>query len=407
MLPGWRNLVLGAIGFAGVLAVLWYIVNWWTRAPPELPNTLSLSAAWGEAIDKFGIEPVFPPEEDLTVGDVLAIVLQDDDPLPELRSDKRQEAPKIDFRTPFLKRSVKIGHVDVRHVLEEAYSKLSTFPALAAAPAPAAAKAADDKAASTEPKLPLPASVARQFTKEVLETDLPRAAFASLKSDASSKAAGSVSANDRAAASVGGSTQGYEEFHLSEVSTYGLPSARALEQLKIYCQDTSTKDDCVDSTIRRHLQPVIGDRVFTKYFDPQGNEINAVQVGLVIVNRVYLARSIVHLRRQGQAKSNSVSLSPFSSLGGTAQNAAPGQPAAVAPAAGAATAGSDDALKKRIDELEKKVAAMRTGAGISADSSASAESAFDTGRLDRPVAFGFRYVRFDPAKDNKTSGEKR
>jgi hypothetical protein len=403
MLPGWKNWVLGVVGFAGVVAVLWYAVNWWTKAPPELPNTLSLSAAWGEAIDKFGIEPVFPPEEDLTVGDVLAIVLQDDDPHPELRSDKRLEAPKIDFRTPFLKRSVKIAHVDVRQSLEDAYSKLATFPALAAAPA----KAADDKAASTEPKLPLPASVVRQFTKEVLESDLPRAAFASLKSDANSKAAGSVSANDRASASVGGSTQGYEEFHLSEVSTYGLPSARALEQLRAYCQDTSTKDDCVDSTIRRHLQPVIGDRVFTRYFDPQGNEINAVQVGLVIVNRVYLARSIVHLRRQGQAKSNAVSLSPFSSLGGTAQNATPEQPAAAAPAAGAATAGSDDALKKRIDELEKKVAAMRTGAGISADSSASAESAFDTGRLDRPVAFGFRYVRFEPAKDDKTSGEKR
>jgi hypothetical protein len=52
-------------------------------------------------------------------------------------------------------------------------------------------------------------------------------------------------------------------------------------------------------------------------------------------------------------------------------------------------------LKKRIDELEKQIARIQTGGGFSANSSANAESAFDTGRLIRPVAFGFRYVPFE------------
>ena len=33
--------------------------------------------AWGDAIGQFKIEPVFPPEEDVAVGDVLAYVIDD------------------------------------------------------------------------------------------------------------------------------------------------------------------------------------------------------------------------------------------------------------------------------------------------------------------------------------------
>jgi len=104
------------------------------------------------------------------------------------------------------------------------------------------------------------------------------------------------------------------------------------------------------------------------------------------VNRVYLARSIVHRRTDGRAQSGSF----FGSLFQSSENK-PDKPAE----SGETGSSADAALKKRIDELEKQVASMRTGGGFSSQTSASAESAFDTGRLPRPVAFGFRYVAYD------------
>jgi hypothetical protein len=393
-MPRWLNqraLVVG--GFVAV-AILGFFAVRWLAEPAEGQSTKSLSAAWGEAIQKFGIEPVFPPEEDLAVGDVLAVIIQDNDPLPEKRTDSQSlEADAIDFRTPFLKRSVKLAHVDVRQELEDAYAMLSIFPAVVNV------QMSDKPPADPAVKLPPQLSVVRAFTKEVLQSHLPLAAFASLKTAANSNAAGGLSAN-QGSASFGASNQGYEEFHLSDVSTYGLPSARALEQLNKYCANQRTKDDCQEATVRRHLQPLIGDRIFTKYLNPQGNEFNAVEVGIVIVSRVYLARSIVHRRRHGRAQSGSFFAWLFPETGSKTEGVTPEQPAPTpAPSAGNAT--TDDALKKRIEDLEKQVARMRTGGGLSSQSSSSDESEFDTGRLDRPVAFGLRFVRYEFSKDEK------
>jgi hypothetical protein len=381
-------------GFVVVATAGFFFLRWLAHEPPANPSTKSLAAAWGEAIQTFGIEPIFPPEEDLVVGDVLAVILQDNDPLPVKRSDAQSEtleAEPIDFRTPFLKRTVKLAHVDVREELEKNYAKLSTFPGSAAAIS--AAAAADGQ--------PPPGGIVRLFTKGVTESNLPRAAFASLKSAANRNVAGAIITNEQASASYGGSNQGYEEFQLSEVSTYGLPSARALDQLNTYCEQQA--DDCRESTVRKHLQPLIGDRIFAKYLDPQGREFNAVDVGIVIVNRVYLARSIVHRRREGRLQSGGFFASLFSNAGERPSAVTTEQPPPAPAAGGTASQGTpEEALKKRLDELEKQVARMRTGTGFSTQSSASAESAFDTGRLDRPVAFGYRFVRFEfPKADER------
>lgn len=388
-----KTALLYAAGFVVVAAAGFFFLRWLVNEPPANPSTKSLAAAWGEAIQTFGIEPVFPPEEDLAVGDVLAVIIQDNDPLPVKRSDAQSEtleAEPIDFRTPFLKRAVKLAHVDVRKELEDNYAMLVTFPGTVT---PGTVTPGDKQ----------PIGVVRLFTKEVLESNLPRAAFASLKSAANRNVAGAIIANEQASASYGGSNQGYEEFQLSEVSTYGLPSARTLDKLNKYCADQAHVDDCRESTVRRHLQPLIGDRIFTKYLDPQGKEFNAVDVGIVIVNRVYLARSIVHRRREGRLQSGGLFASWFSNAGDRTAPPTTEQPPSPPPAARADQGTAEEALKKRLDELEKQVAKMRTGTGFSSQSSASNESAFDTGRLDRPVAFGYRFVRFDfpKAEDEK------
>ncbi len=290
---------------------------------------------------------------------------------------------------------MKVAHVNVRKKLQDTYAELPIFPG-------SVNVLVSDKQ-SPNPEMKSAPPVARLFLGEVPESHLPRVAIPSLKTEGKNSAAGGIAVSGQGSASFGGSNEGSEEFHLSEVSTYGLPSARAMESLNEYCKET--KDDCRESTVRRYLQPIVGDRIYAKILDPQGKEFYPIQVGLVVVSRVYLARSIVHRRREGRAQNVGLFGSLFGA-GNKVDDATPEPPTAT-PSGGGGNAATDDSLIKRVDELEKQLARMRTGAWVSSRSSASSESAFDTGQLVRPVAVGFRYVQFQfPKDEDKPKDEK-
>ncbi|SRR6266404_2348510 len=396
-MPKWINQrALLAAGLVVVLIAGFFALRWLGRESAEsvigAKSSKSIAAAWADAILQFAIQPVFPPEEDLTVGDVLAYVVADNDPDPRVRE---RQVDTIDERTPFLQRAVKVAHVNVRKKLQDTYAELPIFPG-------SVNVLVSDKQ-SPNPEMKSAPPVARLFLGEVPESHLPRVAIPSLKTEGKNSAAGGIAVSGQGSASFGGSNEGSEEFHLSEVSTYGLPSARAMESLNEYCKET--KDDCRESTVRRYLQPIVGDRIYAKILDPQGKEFYPIQVGLVVVSRVYLARSIVHRRREGRAQNVGLFGSLFGA-GNKVDDATPEPPTAT-PSGGGGNAATDDSLIKRVDELEKQLARMRTGAGVSSRSSASSESAFDTGQLVRPVAVGFRYVQFQfPKDEDKPKDEK-
>jgi hypothetical protein len=382
--PQWLNRSVIGIAAVAVVAVAgFFVIRWLISAPTEFQPRKDIEVAWGDAIGQFKIEPVFPPEEDLTVGDVFAYVTDEQVFSRFLFVDPKS----IDKRTPSVKRSAKIAHVDLREELEKTYAELAVFPAALKFPvkeAPGAGQGASP-----------PPSVGRLFAKgQVLESDLPRAAFARLRGSFSATAAGALTYNEQAQASLGGSSQGTEEFQLGEVSTYGLPGARALKKLHEYCNKDGTKDDCNESTYRRYLWPILGDRVDVKNLDQNGNEVYAVDIRLVIVNRVYLARSIVHRRLTGRSEAGGFFADLFSGGKGGSDPPPQEQPSSQ----NATTAPTDETLRKQIEDLQKQVLRMQNGGGLSAQRSASDESEFDTGRLDRPVAFGFRYVVYDPSK---------
>src|SRR6266436_3219607 len=95
----WYSLI--AVSLAVVGAGVWLVRQ---PAPQPVPN---IEAAWNEAISRLGIDPVYPPEEDLVVGDLLAGVISDDEPDPiETKDDKL----KLHRDSPFLRRTVKIAH---------------------------------------------------------------------------------------------------------------------------------------------------------------------------------------------------------------------------------------------------------------------------------------------------------
>ena len=107
-MPKWRwwysLIIVIAVSLLVVGAGVWLVRQ---PAPQSVPN---IEAAWNEAISRLGIDPVYPPEEDLVVGDLLASVISDNEPDPiETKDDKL----KLHRDSPFLRRTVKIAHIDL------------------------------------------------------------------------------------------------------------------------------------------------------------------------------------------------------------------------------------------------------------------------------------------------------
>ncbi len=78
------------------------------RGPAEQPK-LSVAKQWNEAIQKLGFEPVYPPVEDIQVGDVFAMITDD-------------EASDSAADEPFAGRSIKLLHLDLTREIEDASS---------------------------------------------------------------------------------------------------------------------------------------------------------------------------------------------------------------------------------------------------------------------------------------------
>jgi hypothetical protein len=336
----------------------------------------SIEENWNRTIKGLGVSPIFPPEEDLVVGDVLAVVVRDVDLDSHLQTD-------VVAKKPFVNRTVKLAHVDVAEALDAAYLNLPVFPATVGAVPP------------------LRAGVARAFSDAVLLGNLPRAAFPRLKIQGVSNAAAGVTAGDSGSASYGAASQEVEEFELSDVRAYGLPGVAALQLFEAFCAKPDTADVCQEATARKHLQRVVGDHVNQRFLDDKrGDYRYALEVEIVMVNRVYLTGSIIDLRRTADSQKGGLwALWPF----GSSSSSAPAVPAAVpvsAPSpAPAATSGNGAAdqiqvLTDRLAKLEQQLAGVKRGAAMNYESYFGNESSLE-GKFERPVAIGYRSVRHD------------
>jgi hypothetical protein len=407
----WRKIGIGVLVLllivGGVVGLRWLVSDPLQQQTSEAVN---LEDEWANTIRKIGIEPVFPPEEDLTVGDVLAVVVKDNKP------DEDTDDTKITAQTPLPKRAVKLAHIDVREALTRNYAKLPIFIApneLAAAAAqavgdnspakqpgnadaPAAKPESDGKAAAARRAADgkvLP-GVARDFMQETNQSNLPRAAFPKLKIQGSASASSGLGATLRGFVGYATGNTGLEELFLTEVRTYGLPSSDAADLLKGFCTAAETKNVCLDASARQQLERTVGDdkdgtaRIYQKYIsDKKGSQRYRIRIDIVMVNRVYLARAIRNLNQSGSAEGArvTVTVQPGAEPPARADNAAPPpNPDRV----------ELEAMRKRLEELEKQSSGT-TGAsaayGRSRDREALLNEAFD-----RPVAIGYRSVRFLP-----------
>jgi hypothetical protein len=161
-----RSRWLGVIFLVAVLVGGFFVVSYLGGTASRRPSAeASIEENWNRTIKGLGVSPIFPPEEDLVVGDVLAVVVADVD------IDSHEQTNTVAGRA-FVNRSVKLAHVDVSRALDAAYQNLPVFPA------------------TVGTVIPLRSGVARAFSDAVLLANLPRAAFPRLKIQGVSNAAG-------------------------------------------------------------------------------------------------------------------------------------------------------------------------------------------------------------------------
>jgi hypothetical protein len=365
------------LGIAFLVAVLvggFFVVSYLGATASRRPFAeASIEDNWNRTIKSLGVSPIFPPEEDLVVGDVLAVVVRDVD------IDSHEQTNAV-ARKAFVNRSVKLAHVDVSQALDAAYQNLPVFPA------------------TIGTVLPLRSGVARAFSDAVLLSNLPRAAFPRLKIQGVSNAAGGIAADGSGSASYGAGSQRVEEFELSDVRAYGLPSVAALRLFEAYCAKPETAEVCEETTARKHLQRVVGDHINQRYVDDRSGDYKfALEVEIVMVYRVYLTGSITDLRRTEDSKKGGLmALWPF----GSSQSAAPAAavPAGASVPATGDTAAQIQALNDKLADIERRLAGVKNGGALNYESFFGNESSLE-GKFERPVAIGYRGVKHDFSLD--------
>jgi hypothetical protein len=268
----WIGPLVGALG-SGMLAVLVMLL---TASTGEDRAANDIIADWNRTISKLGIEPVFPPEEDIYVGDIFAVVKAD-----HLDTNARSTPAGSNFistlSNPLLNRAVKVDHVDMTQTLKEFYSQLPVFSTTTPRPpadrdiwAQAAADDVDPFTASPHKYLSL-------------------AAFPAFTIKTSNAGSGDLQIPMIGRLSFSRSRKDSEELEIVFAETYGVPTVLAAAILAKYCQDPFTRSVCDEERVRDHLTFLMGSAV--KELLPNSKDYR-FEVELHFVYRAYLTRAI-------------------------------------------------------------------------------------------------------------------
>jgi hypothetical protein len=359
-----RRIVLGAAGIIVIAGAIVLGVMLLTR-PSLQPSFVDAEKQWRDAIRQYGIEPVFPPEEDFAVGDLFVEVVNDTDP--------DQSVEKVRSSSAFRSRSVKIDHLDVRAQLQKLYSIVPVF---------------GDAASTAAPGSPPPGVF------DGVRHALPIAALPDIS--ASSASAADVGAGGGLIGGLlgriefAGNSQAQQKTAFRSMVTYGLTSVLAEKALDDYCRDSTTMDNCTEAVARRHIRSLVGPRADAQYIDPKTLKSKyALTIRFFMVGRVYLTSGIVNQTQLVRAVGGggNVSLDSGASQSGAAAQSAP-------TASVVDTTADTAAVQQRLDALEKQVAGLRQGAAANYASSYDRGVAMDQ-TFARPVAIGFRSVVYD------------
>ena len=372
MHPWVRNSLIALVVLIGGGALAY----WATSVKTPLPDR-PIAEQWIQAVRQFGLEPVYPPQEDFVVGDILAIITGD---------------ATLDIsKEPLPTRSLKLYHMDLTADLEAAYKGTYLFPATQNRPtnktdiwSSAASEESIFKIGAARKSLPI--AMLPSFS-------LATVRGASLSGSGLAGALGLEASGDSAV-----------EMKVDGVETYGVPALPAETALIEFCTGAKTAQFCTDNGVRTQLSMIVGQKIFDTIElkdSPDKKKIPRYSVEIALVSRAYLVRSVETLIKGGSgvklqgATTSKQEPKPQDKPDddGAATN---GDTAESNGAEASADPNAADDAKAR---LTRKTALAATASAPGASTvieRADGSTLSVTKTFERPIVIGFRSVRWRP-----------
>ena len=246
-------------------AVFISAISLWVNQQAEQPRLTNeeIVAGWGEAILRFGITPIFPPQEDVTVGDVWATIeFETQNPPPQRVSGE--------FSQTFLGRSIKVGHINfMKNRPPREQFKFSQT------------KLIEGKVSLDQDEIfkIYPSSDSNEFRTTIIA--LPKISINYINSR---EAESGISKFFKFTTSK--SNISSDDTSIPTVETYGVDADLAIVDLKLWCQAAENSLSCTDFYLRRVLAHVFGRKAVP----------DDVGIALMAVNRVYMTRYLAQNR---------------------------------------------------------------------------------------------------------------
>ncbi|MDL2399653.1 hypothetical protein [Rhizobium mayense] len=246
----WRSLLAICV----IALFILIVVRPWEDDTSDIESNVAL--AWNKAIDRLGMEPLYPPQEDFFVGDIYIV------------ATRSKEAPVPDYPSEvFEGKGFKIGHVDLRAKI----NGRDQTPRFAVTKLVATGNADSDQS-----------NVELSNTSDANLVSLSEISFpgVSIRRKLNSGTRYNLFA-------LGRDTSTVEDITISKAETYSVPVLDALSALGQYCADEATEKLCGDHYARKIFEFVFGRDIDAKY---QGKFIFNLTIKLV--SQVYLTRQI-------------------------------------------------------------------------------------------------------------------
>ncbi len=343
----------------------------------------TVSTDWNDAVRQLNIEPIYPPQEDIYVGDIYATIT---------RGDRN-----------FQGKSIKLWHVDLSDAVKRAYSDVPVFPKTLAPP---------EKDGQMWDQAPSDGLFDTGQRKSLSLVAFPRFVVRH-----SRQAAGGASANQGLfgwASGLIGSTSSsdeLEELYFPGAETYGINSIEASAALLLFCETEQNKPICAETGVRQMLSMVVGDEIWKKELDDKKKPTGryAMGVELILVNQVFLTRSIVRTHSLDNGKSLVANIA--AKVKELSEPSPPPNPNAAAPAGDQQSEAKKSALERQQEQAARLKITLEElrRAGVGANLSASAADGSNIAlnqTFPRPIVVGVRAVRRVPASTPDPAGSK-
>ncbi|QCM11725.1 hypothetical protein CFBP6625_06615 [Agrobacterium tumefaciens] len=234
-----------------------------------------LPKRWNESIRRLGIEPVYPPQEDIYVGDIIAEVVDSGHKFKSLPRDLESES--------FIGRYVKITQIpNLRGYLavksDAPYFGDSTW--------------LDDKKGLTvsQPRT----EVTTEGTTSGLQ--VKDALFPVIKIERKEGMAG-VLRN----IAFGGARADIEEIELQNVQTYAINPFHAQSALMSFCDDENTKVYCADEYLREKLSYILSRDILRTAETEDCGSRYIYDIRLLVVRQAFLTRGVTVTNGRGRS----------------------------------------------------------------------------------------------------------